>query len=111
MAEEKQVSVMNRGRRNYDFGKDAAGNPRVLRPGQVLVMSESEASKVLGRRDLIDASKLVKVPSQAEKDKRIKELEAENAKLKDKQQAPAADAPAAPDAQAPEAAPKKASKK
>jgi hypothetical protein len=70
MAEkEATVMILNRGARTYRLKGDV-----VLAPGTAVSVPESEASALLGYKDLIDASKFVKSPE-------IGALKAENEKL------------------------------
>lgn len=81
MAEAKLVTVLNRGRRSYHLT-----DGRILGPGEGLTVSADEAKSLQNYREVVDASKLVKVPQNDEAVKKLKkendELAKENAELK-----------------------------
>lgn len=77
MSNEKKdgnVTLLNRGKRHFDFGKGADGKVRVLAPGAMLSFSLEEAAKLSGYKELVDISKL---PGQVD----TEALKADNAKL------------------------------
>lgn len=82
MAEEKKssgdgsVTFLNRGKRHYDLGNDAAGKPRRVAPGSTVLCSAEDAKRLSIYRDLVDISKL---PGQVD----ARKLKAENEKLAD----------------------------
>lgn len=73
MAEAKaegKVPVLNRGRRTFHLA-----DGKLLKPGQGCEVSAEEAKGLLEYKDLVDARKVVKLPSTSK-------IEAENAELK-----------------------------
>lgn len=79
MSSEKKdgsVTLLNRGKRHYDFGKDAQGNERVLAPGAMMSFTAEDAAKLSGYKELVDISKL---PGQVD----TTALKAENQRLQD----------------------------
>lgn len=74
--EEGTVVLLNRGRRHYEIGFDAAGKPRRHAPGTAMSYTLEEAKRVAGYMELVDVAKL---PGQVN----TKAIQAENAKLAD----------------------------
>ncbi len=78
----KTVTLLNRGKRSYDLGQGADGQPRRHVPGAMMVYSAEEAARMSGYTELVDISKL---PGQIDVSQLKTEnvnLQAENAALK-----------------------------
>lgn len=79
-AEDRSVSLFNRGKRTFDLGlesgKDGKKSPRRHAPGESHLYTPSEAAKMSIYKEIVDLSKL---PGQLD----AKKLKSENEKLAD----------------------------